>query len=70
MSTIITHFVPDAFYRPADPKLAAFVKPQTLRVWRSQDKGPAYLKIGNRVFYPGADLNEWLESRLVEPSAA
>ena len=44
--TLIPHFDPDAFYRPADPKLTALVKPQTLRVWRSKGKGPAYLKIG------------------------
>ena len=69
MSTIISHFAPNSFYRPADPKLAALAKPQTLRVWRSQDKGPAYLKIGSRVFYTGDALNKWLESRLVEPSA-
>ncbi len=68
--TTISHFAPDAFYRPADPKLAALVKSQTLRVWRSKGKGPAYLKIGSRVIYSGAALNEWLESRLVEPSAA
>ena len=69
MSTIISHFSLDAFYRPADPKLTALAKPQTLRVWRSQGKGPAYLKIGSRGFYSGADLNDWLAAWRVQPSA-
>ena len=68
--TTITYFSPEAFYRPNDPKMAVLAKPQTLRVWRSQGKGPAYLKIGSRVLYSGDTLNKWLESRLVEPSAA
>ena len=68
--TTITYFSPDAFYRANDPKMAAIAKPQTLRVWRSKGKGPAYLKIGKRVLYAGDTLNQWLETKLVEPAAA
>ena len=68
--TTITHFSPDAFYRPTDPKLNALAKPQTLRLWRRQRKGPSYMKIGGRVFYSGAALNEWLGSSVVELTAA
>ena len=70
MTTIFSHFDPNSFYRPTDPKLAALAKPQTLRLWRCQGRGPAYLKLGSRVIYSGAALNEWLATRLVEPSAA
>ena len=70
MNITSQHFDPDSFYRPTDPKLAALAKPQTLRVWRCQNRGPAYLKLGSRVIYSGAALNEWLATRLVEPSAA
>ena len=38
--------------------------------WRSEGRGPAYIKIGSRVAYTGRALNIWLMSRTVEPVAA
>lgn len=37
----------------------------TLRNWRHQGKGPAYIKIGRAVRYPLPDLIEFLEQRRV-----
>ena len=41
--------------------------PRTLDNWRSQDRGPRYGRIGRRIIYRVADLEEFLESRIVEP---
>ena len=59
-----------AFYKTIDPALNAILAPQTLRIWRCKGRGPKYVKIGSRVFYRGGDLNQFIESRLVEPPAA
>ena len=40
-----------------------------LAKWRHYGRGPAFLKLGTRVVYRGADLNEWLDNQRVEPRA-
>lgn len=35
---------------------------KTLAQWRSQGKGPPFLKIGGRILYARADLDAWLAS--------
>lgn len=39
------------------------LKHNTLAVWRSQGKGPIYLKIGRKVLYKEADVMAWLEQQ-------
>ncbi|HEC32598.1 MAG TPA: DNA-binding protein [Deltaproteobacteria bacterium] len=39
--------------------------PQTLRNWRSQGKGPSYVKIGNAVRYRMEDLEKYIQSRRI-----
>jgi hypothetical protein len=39
----------------------------TLRAWRSQRRGPAFLKIGSRVCYRRSDVLGWLEGHVVRP---
>jgi Helix-turn-helix domain len=41
----------------------------TLATWRSQGKGPAYVKLGKRVFYTVADLRAWAEAQGREQNA-
>ena len=43
-------------------------KPRTLEKWRLEGVGPAYVKVGHRVVYRRADLERWMESRLVDPA--
>jgi hypothetical protein len=45
-------------------------EPSTLATWRSAKKGPAYYKVGRRVFYSRADLEAWIASRRREPAKA
>lgn len=38
------------------------LKPATLEIWRSQGKGPRFLKIGRAVRYRLSDLEEYLDN--------
>ena len=63
-STMEKVFKSNELYRPVDLKqIAAY---QTLAAWRQARRGPRYFKIGTKVLYLGADLNEWLQERTVE----
>jgi excisionase family DNA binding protein len=43
----------------------------TLRLWRSERKGPPYFKAGEKlVRYRRADLDSWIEARLNLPASA
>ena len=61
-------FEEDRYYRPGDPELDVIASKGTLATWRWQGRGPRYTKYGNRVLYRGADLNAWLDSRVVDPA--
>ncbi len=60
-------------YAASDPALAVLATYQTLAHWRSAGSGPAYVKVGAKVFYTGRDLNAWIAAQTVypgEPAAA
>jgi len=40
---------------------------QTLRNWRHQRKGPAYLKISRAVRYKVKDLESFIDSKRIDP---
>ena len=40
----------------------------TLAHWRSEGRGPKYIKVGGKVAYRGSDLNEWLDAQTVDPA--
>lgn len=61
-------FDDDKLYFTNDPALLVIASPSTLAHWRSENRGPAYIKIGRRVAYRGSDLNAWLRSRTIRPS--
>ena len=65
-------FDDDEIYDDDDPLLTQFVAPATLRNWRSQGRGPAYIKISrrSRVRYSGKALNAWLAECTITPKAA
>ena len=56
-------------YFTDNPALKALAPYSTMAHWRSEGRGPAFIKIGSRVAYRGADLNAWLEARTVRPAA-
>ena len=57
-------------YFASDPAVLALAPYSTLAHWRSEGRGPAFVKVGWRVAYTGAALNEWLEARTIRPMAA
>ena len=63
-------FEDDRLYFTGDLALKALAPYSTLAHWRSEGRGPAFIKIGWRVAYRGADLNDWLASRTVRPEEA
>ena len=60
-------FDPDKLYLTNDAALLVLGRPSTLAHWRSEGRGPAFIKIGSRVVYAGTALNDWLKSRTVRP---
>ena len=57
-------------FQTTDPELLTLAPYSTMAHWRSDGKGPAYIKLGLRVVYSGRALNEWLEARTIRPEAA
>ena len=62
-------FDESVFYFSDDPALGMIGTYSTLAHWRHERRGPAYVKLGNRVAYRGGDLNAWIESRTIRPAA-
>ncbi len=54
-------------YMTDDPALRILGPYSTLAHWRSEGRGPDFIKIGRKVGYRGADLNRWLAERTVKP---
>lgn len=42
------------------------VKAKTLEVWRSRNRGPAYVKLGREIFYSEKLIKEWIEANVVQ----
>ena len=63
-------FDPDKIYLNGDPDLLVLGRPSTLNHWRCEGQGPPYVRLGSRIGYKGADLNEWISSRTVQPTQA
>jgi hypothetical protein len=39
---------------------------KTLQAWRQLRRGPRFVRIGRRVFYPRAEIDAYLANRMVE----
>ena len=61
---------PEKLYMASAPELDVLGTASTRAHWRCQGEGPAFVKLGSRVAYRGRDLNEWIESRVVQPTTA
>ena len=46
------------------------IEPATLVTWRSEKRGPDYLKVGRLVYYRRSDINAWLATCLRRARAA
>jgi Helix-turn-helix domain len=41
--------------------------PRTMRKWRQRGEGPAYVKVGRKVYYARSALIDWLRRQEVKP---
>lgn len=64
-----TLFEQNRNYILGDPELEIIGDRDKLAQWRHKGMGPAYYKLGRKVFYRGADLNAWVEANRVDPSS-
>ncbi|SLN17252.1 hypothetical protein ROA7450_00540 [Roseovarius albus] len=55
-------------YLLGDPELEVLGSREKLAQWRHRNVGPAFIRIGRRIAYHGADLNAWLNARRIDPS--
>jgi predicted DNA-binding transcriptional regulator AlpA len=53
----------DTLIRAADAPAYCGLARQTLSRWRSERKGPRYVKLGSRVAYRAGDLREWINTQ-------
>ncbi len=42
---------------------------KTLQAWRQMRRGPRFVKLGRRVFYPRAEIERFLSLNLVETAS-
>lgn len=45
------------------------VPPQTLRYWRHLDRGPHSFRLGRRVMYKRADVEQWVQQQYESTAA-
>lgn len=43
------------------------ISQRTLQKWRSEGRGPRWLRVGRRIWYRPADIEEWLDEQVVDP---
>lgn len=41
------------------------VEPRTIQAWRTEGRGPDYVKLGKSVFYRVADVRGWIDANVV-----
>ena len=64
-------FENDRLYFTDDPQIKLLAPYSTMAHWRSEGRGPAYIRVGGKkVAYLGKDLNAWLAAKRVEPTKA
>jgi hypothetical protein len=42
----------------------------SFNAWRGQGKGPAFIRVGHKVFYDPADVDAWIAAGRVDPLRA
>ena len=64
----MTGFEMNEKYATADAALYLGLKPGTLQIWRclKRTPAPAYIKMGNRIYYLKKDLDAYIESQRLE----
>jgi len=59
----------DPMYKPEEAAVyVGGIQPQTMAVWRSKRKGPAFTRVGGCIRYRKSALDRWLDSQTVDPA--
>jgi hypothetical protein len=69
MSTV-QNVDPEQLVEAAEAAKLLRIKPQTLAAWRSQSRGPEYLKVGRSVYYRRDSIGSFLAAKIVVPASA
>ena len=64
---MVTLFENNRNYLLSDPELDIIGDREKLAQWRHKGVGPAYYRLGRKIVYRGADLNQWAEANRFEP---
>lgn len=54
-------------YVLGDRELELIGDREKLAQWRHKNLGPAFYRLGRKIIYRGADLNEWAAAHRVDP---
>jgi hypothetical protein len=63
MDDILKDYIRDGEFAAAVGKT-----PRTIRIWRQRRTGPAWVRIGNGIFYRRTAVQEWLSANEVRPA--
>jgi hypothetical protein len=55
----------EVLFKPIEVEQRFKIKRGTLANWRSSKKGPPYLKVGGRIYYPVSGLIDWFKAHKV-----
>ena len=61
-------FIEDRIYFPDDDDMRVIGTREKLAQWRHRNRGPAFMRIGRRIGYHGADLNAYLDAQRTDPN--
>lgn len=59
----------DRIFFPEDVEMRIFGSVEKLAQWRHRNRGPAFIRIGRRIGYHGADLNAYLAAQRTDPNS-
>lgn len=66
---MVTVFENNRTYILGDTELEFLGNREKLAQWRYRNFGPAWIKIGRKIAYRGADINVWLEAQRTDPQS-
>jgi hypothetical protein len=61
---------PDELIPEAEAAALLHVATNTMRDWRVDEKGPAFVRLGKRIFYRREDISTWIGAQRREPRRA
>lgn len=61
---------PDELLTPETVAAQFHLRPDTLTTWRTNGRGPNFVKVGRAVFYRRSDVEAWLGAQHRQPMTA